>query len=91
MISDTIIINIMERLKNLRVLALSYCFGDISISSFKISAMPCLKKLELKRVIPWMSNKDLFVLTENCPNLVELSLLGCPNLDPGQLFAFLMR
>lgn len=79
-ISDDIIINIMETLRNLRVLALCYCFGDISISGFKFSR-PNLRKLQLERVTPWMTNKDLFVLTQSFPNLVELSLLGCPLLD----------
>ncbi|XP_024033006.1 BTB/POZ domain-containing protein FBL11 [Morus notabilis] len=79
-ISDDIIINIMETLRNLRVLALCYCFGDISILGFKFS-MPNLRKLQLERVTPWLTNKDLVILIRSFPNLVELALLGCPHLN----------
>ncbi|XP_059463633.1 BTB/POZ domain-containing protein FBL11 isoform X2 [Corylus avellana] len=79
-ISDTVITNMMTSLRNLRVLALCYCLGDISISSFNFS-MPNLKKLQLERVTPWMTNNDLAILTQNCANLVELSLLGCKLLN----------
>ncbi|KAB1221289.1 BTB/POZ domain-containing protein FBL11 [Morella rubra] len=75
-ISDTVIMNIMASLRKLQVLALCYCFGDISVSSFNFS-MPSLKKLRLERVTPWMTNADLLILTQNFLNLVELSLLGC--------------
>ncbi|KAF7818760.1 BTB/POZ domain-containing protein FBL11 [Senna tora] len=79
-ISDTILMNIAASLRNLQVLALCYCFGDISISSFKFS-MQNLRKLRLERVTPWMTNDDLAILTWNCRNLVELSLLGCSLLN----------
>ncbi|KAF4368234.1 hypothetical protein F8388_022867 [Cannabis sativa] len=79
-ISDSIIVNIMESLRNLQVLALCYCFGDISIAAFKFF-MPNLRKLQLERVNPWMTNEDLVILTQSFPNLAELSLLGCPLLD----------
>ncbi|XP_062166562.1 BTB/POZ domain-containing protein FBL11 isoform X4 [Alnus glutinosa] len=79
-ISDTIITNMMASLRNLRVLALCYCLGDISILSFNLS-MPNLRKLQLGRVSPWMTNNDLAILTQNCANLVELSLLGCKLLN----------
>ncbi|KAL5570633.1 hypothetical protein UlMin_027208 [Ulmus minor] len=79
-ISDSILENIMVTLKNLHVLALSYCFGDISLSGFQFS-MPNLRKLQLERVTPWLTNKDLVILTQNFPNLVEFSLLGCTLLN----------
>ncbi|KAI4348997.1 hypothetical protein L6164_009656 [Bauhinia variegata] len=79
-ISDIIVMNMATSLRNLQVLALCYCFGDISISSLK-SSMKNLRKLRLKRVTPWMTNDDLVILTQNCGNLVELSLLGCPFLN----------
>lgn len=74
-ISDCMIINILTSLRQLQTLALCYCLGDISISSFNIS-MPNLRILKLERVTPWMTNNDLVLLTRNCANLVELSLLG---------------
>ncbi|KAK7396655.1 hypothetical protein VNO78_17811 [Psophocarpus tetragonolobus] len=83
-IADIIVMNFVTSLKNLKVLALCYCFGDISMSSFKFP-MQNLRKLRLERVTPWMTNDDLVVLTQNCRNLVELSLLGCPLLDPDSL------
>lgn len=86
-ISDTVITNMMASLRNLRVLALCYCLGDISISSFNFS-MPNLKKLQLERVTPWMTNNDLAILTQNCASLVELSLLGCKLLNSGKEFLF---
>ncbi|PON55995.1 hypothetical protein TorRG33x02_297610, partial [Trema orientale] len=79
-LSDSIIVNIMETLRNLQVLALCYCLGDISIKGFKFY-MPNLRKLQLERVTPWMTNEDLVILTQGCPNIVKLSLLGCPRLD----------
>ncbi|XP_022634987.1 BTB/POZ domain-containing protein FBL11 isoform X3 [Vigna radiata var. radiata] len=83
-ISDIIVMNIAASLKNLQVLALCYCFGDISMSSFKFP-MQSLRKLRLERVTPWMTNDDLVVLTQNCRNLAELSLLGCSLLDSDSL------
>ncbi|XP_034226541.1 BTB/POZ domain-containing protein FBL11 isoform X2 [Prunus dulcis] len=79
-ISDRTIMNIMANLKKLVVLAFCHCLGDISILSFKFP-MPNLRKLKLQRVTPWMTNNDLFILTQSCANLVELSLLGCTLLD----------
>lgn len=81
-ISDRTIMNIMANLKKLVVLAFCHCLGDISILSFKFP-MPNLRKLKLQRVTPWMTNNDLFILTQSCANLVELSLLGCTLLDSG--------
>ncbi|CAI8614818.1 unnamed protein product [Vicia faba] len=78
-ISDIIVTKLIITLK-LQVLALCYCFGDISMSSFKIP-MQNLRKLRLERVTPWMTNDDLVILSQNCRNLVELSLLGCPLLN----------
>lgn len=75
-ITDSIMINIMQSLRYLQVLVLCYCLGDISSLSFKFS-MPNLRKLRLERVTPWMTNDELAILTQNCVNLVELSLLGC--------------
>ncbi|XP_018839772.1 BTB/POZ domain-containing protein FBL11 isoform X2 [Juglans regia] len=74
-VSDTVVTNMMTSLRNLRVLALCYCFGDISMLSFNFST-PNLRKLRLERVTPWMTNNDLIILTQTCANLVELSLLG---------------
>ncbi|XP_045795974.1 BTB/POZ domain-containing protein FBL11 isoform X1 [Trifolium pratense] len=79
-LSDIIVTRIAMSLMNLQVLALCYCFGDISISSFKFP-MQNLRKLRLERVTPWMTNDDLVILTQNCRNVVELSLLGCPLLN----------
>ncbi|KAF3440498.1 hypothetical protein FNV43_RR18782 [Rhamnella rubrinervis] len=79
-ISDSIIKNIVATLRNLQVLALCHCLGDISISGFKFS-MPNLRKLQLELVTPWMTNNDLVMLTQSCANLIELSLLGCKLLN----------
>ncbi|CAH2059086.1 unnamed protein product [Thlaspi arvense] len=79
-ISDSALTSIVTSLKHLQELALSYCFGDISLQSFKFS-MPNLRKLRLERVTRWMTNDDLSVLTQSCPNLTELSLLGCLQLN----------
>ncbi|XP_006410814.2 BTB/POZ domain-containing protein FBL11 isoform X2 [Eutrema salsugineum] len=79
-ISDSALTSIVTSLKHLQELALSYCFGDISLQSFKLS-MPSLRKLRLERVTRWMTNDDLFVLTQSCPHLTELSLLGCLHLN----------
>ncbi|XP_065857051.1 BTB/POZ domain-containing protein FBL11-like isoform X2 [Euphorbia lathyris] len=83
MLSDTIVINIMA-LKHLRALGLCYCFGDISISSFR-NCFPNLTKLRLERVAPWVTNNDLDVLILNCVNLVEFALVGCRLLNPDSL------
>uniref|UniRef100_A0A2P2LXB5 BTB/POZ domain-containing protein FBL11 n=1 Tax=Rhizophora mucronata TaxID=61149 RepID=A0A2P2LXB5_RHIMU len=83
LISDSIVKNIIAYLRHLQALALCYCLGDISISSLCFS-MPNLKKLRLERVTPWMTNDDLIILTQGTENLVELSLLGCRLLNPGQ-------
>ncbi|OMO82139.1 hypothetical protein CCACVL1_12065 [Corchorus capsularis] len=79
-ISDCIIIDIITSLMQLQTLALCYCHGDISISSFNTS-MPNLRKLRLERVTPWMTNNDLVLLTQNCVNLVDLALIGCKLLN----------
>ncbi|CAL5194201.1 unnamed protein product [Lathyrus oleraceus] len=79
-ISDIIVTKLIMTLVELQVLALCYCFGDISMSSFKFP-MRNLRKLRLERVTPWMNNDDLVILSQNCRNLVELSLLGCPLLN----------
>ncbi|GAB4856419.1 hypothetical protein Ancab_014337 [Ancistrocladus abbreviatus] len=80
MISDDTVIMLMETLRSLRALELCYCTGDISPLSLTIS-MPNLRRLKLERVTPWMTNDDLALLTENCANLTELSLIGCVHLD----------
>ncbi|KAK7844414.1 btb/poz domain-containing protein fbl11, partial [Quercus suber] len=82
-ISETVIMNILAYLRNLGVLALCYCLGDISMLSFSLS-MQNLRKLRLERVTPRMTNNDLVILTQNCATLVELSLLGCKLLNSGQ-------
>ncbi|WCJ34349.1 BTB/POZ domain-containing protein FBL11 [Euphorbia peplus] len=82
-ISDTIITNIMT-LRHLRALGLAYCFGDISISSFKNCSMN-LTKLKLERVAPWMTNNDLDVLIHNFESLVEFALVGCRLLNSDSL------
>lgn len=82
-ISDRVLINIMESLRHLQVLALCYCLGEISPLSFKFS-MPNLRKLRLERVTPWMTNDHLVILTQNCANLTELLLLGCRLLNSGE-------
>ncbi|KAL8505061.1 hypothetical protein ACS0TY_016319 [Phlomoides rotata] len=79
-ISDSAIIYIMKTLPYLQILALCYCFGGISPLCFKFG-MPNLRILRLERVTPWMTNEALATLTENCPNLVKLSLIGCTLLD----------
>ncbi|CAK9159563.1 unnamed protein product [Ilex paraguariensis] len=79
-ISDSVVANITETLRHLQVLALCYCFGETSSLSFKCH-MPNLRKLKLERVAPWMNNDDLVILTQNCTNLIELSLLECALLN----------
>lgn len=75
-ISDHLIVNLLETLTHLKSFALCHCLGETSPSSLKVS-MPNLRKLRLERVAPWMSNADLVSLSQNCANLIELSLLGC--------------
>ncbi|URE49019.1 BTB POZ domain-containing protein [Musa troglodytarum] len=79
-ISDSIFRSIQESLKNLKVLRLCCCLGDLTSFACKIS-MPQLRVLRLEWVTPWMTNNDLAVLTKNCPNVVEFSLSGCKLLD----------
>lgn len=79
-ISDSALTSIVTSLKQLEELALSYCFGDITLRSFEFS-IPKLRKLRLERVTRWMTNEDLFVLTQSCPNLTELTLVGCSHLN----------
>lgn len=71
-------------MQHLRFLALCYCFGGISSLTFK-TRIPNLRNLKLERVTPWMTNEELAILAENCADLVELSLVGCPLLDFGKL------
>ncbi|PIA25214.1 hypothetical protein AQUCO_12200001v1 [Aquilegia coerulea] len=79
-ISDCIVKTIVESLRQLRVLGLCHCLGDLSPLGVHIS-MPNLRKLRLERVIPWMTNDDLVILTQNCTSLIELSLSGCRQLN----------
>ncbi|KAG5582722.1 hypothetical protein H5410_053349 [Solanum commersonii] len=79
-VSDSVVRNILETLKNLQVLALCYCFDEISSLSFQSSA-PRLRKLKLERVSTQMTNDDLLILSQNCMNLTELSLVGCKRLN----------
>ncbi|MCL7039154.1 hypothetical protein MKW94_017492, partial [Papaver nudicaule] len=79
-ISDSVVINLLESLRFLQVLGLCYCLGDLSSVIFSCS-VPNLKVLKLERVIPRMTNEDLVNLTKNCKNLVELSLSGCALLN----------
>ncbi|KAK1439449.1 hypothetical protein QVD17_05267 [Tagetes erecta] len=75
-ISDDLIVNMLESLHHLKSFALCHCLGKTSSWSLNAS-MPNLRKLRLERVSPWMSNADLISLSHNCANLMELSLLGC--------------
>lgn len=75
-ISDDLIVNLLESLKHLKSFALCHCLGDISPSIFRVE-MPNLKKLRLERVAAWMKNSDLIILSQSCANMIELSLLGC--------------
>ncbi|KAI3947488.1 hypothetical protein MKX01_028393 [Papaver californicum] len=80
-ISDCVVINILETVRCLQVLKLCYCLGELSPVIFRCSVIPNLKVLNLERVTPWMTNEDLVNLTMNCKNLVELSLSGCALLN----------
>ncbi|CAL9770597.1 unnamed protein product [Musa acuminata subsp. burmannicoides] len=79
-ISDSIFRSIQESLKNLKVLQLCCCLGDLTSFALKISMLQ-LRILRLEWVTPWMTNNDLAILTKNCPNVVEFSLSGCKLLD----------
>lgn len=79
-ISDDVVKKLIGSLRYLQVLALCHCLGEISPASFMFK-MPNLRKLQLERVTPWMTNDDLATLVQNCPNLVELFLVGCRLLD----------
>ncbi|XP_073007356.1 BTB/POZ domain-containing protein FBL11 isoform X2 [Typha latifolia] len=79
-ISDTVMRIILESLRYLRVLGLHCCLGDWTSFSFRTS-MPMLRILRLEWVSPWMTNDDLTLLTQNCSDLIELSLSGCKLLD----------
>ncbi|GJX35690.1 BTB/POZ domain-containing protein FBL11 isoform X1 [Tanacetum coccineum] len=79
-ISDQLIVNLLDFLRNLKSFAMCHCLGEISSSSFNVS-MPNLRKLRLERVAPWLNNDDLINLSQNCTNLIELSLLGCRHLN----------
>lgn len=81
-ISDSILRSIGESLKNLRVLHLCCCLGDLTSFNFT-AGMHLLRILRLERVTPWMTNEDLSVLTKNCPLVLEFSLTGCRLLDSG--------
>ncbi|CAN0879896.1 BTB/POZ domain-containing protein FBL11 [Linum grandiflorum] len=83
-ISDEVLVSITTSLRSLQTLTLSYCIGDLSISSFRLP-LPQLTKLRLQRVTPWMTNNELTVLAQNYPNLEELSLVGCRLLDSDSL------
>ncbi|GMH26341.1 hypothetical protein Nepgr_028184 [Nepenthes gracilis] len=79
-ISDDIVMVLLETLGNLRKFEVCYCMGVISSSILGLS-VPNLRILKLERVTPWMTNGDLAILTQSCANLIELSLIGCVCLD----------
>ncbi|KAK4792848.1 hypothetical protein SAY86_023283 [Trapa natans] len=79
-LSDGILSDIIKSLKHLKVLDLCFCLGEVSVLSFKFP-MPYLRKLGLRRVAAWMTNDDLLVLTQNCPSLTDLCLVGCKLLN----------
>ncbi|XP_071704729.1 BTB/POZ domain-containing protein FBL11-like [Rutidosis leptorrhynchoides] len=83
-ISDDLIVNLLESLRHLKSFVLCHCLGDTSSLIFKVS-MPNLRKLRLERVSPWMNNDDLITLCQNCDNLTELSLVGCRLLNSESL------
>ncbi|KAK3163120.1 hypothetical protein QOZ80_1BG0097930 [Eleusine coracana subsp. coracana] len=78
-ISDRVVRNLLESATNLQVLCLHYCLGSLTSYSFQAKAS-ALRILRLEWVIPWITNDDLTILTQNC-NLVELSLSGCKLLE----------
>ncbi|CAL4971944.1 unnamed protein product [Urochloa decumbens] len=78
-ISDRVVRNLLESARNLQVLCLHYCLGNLTSFSFQEKA-PALRILRLQWVTPWITNDDLTILTKSC-NLVELSLSGCKLLD----------
>ncbi|KAH7671420.1 RNI-like protein [Dioscorea alata] len=80
-VSDGTVRSLLESLKYLRELQLVCCLGELTSYSFEIG-MPMLRVLRLEWVTPWMTNRDLVILTQNCSNLVEFSLSGCKLLDP---------
>ncbi|KAH9602707.1 hypothetical protein KSS87_015398 [Heliosperma pusillum] len=79
-ISDIAIMKLLVTLRSLHALSVCYCIGDISWLALNCKA-PLLRKLKLERVTPWMTNDNLALLTQNCANLIELSLVGCTCLD----------
>ncbi|KAJ0973435.1 hypothetical protein J5N97_021394 [Dioscorea zingiberensis] len=79
-VSDDTLRCLLGSLKYLQELGLICCLGALTSYSFQIG-MPNLRVLRLKWVTPWMTNHDLVILTQNCSNLVELSLSGCKLLD----------
>ncbi|KAK9755348.1 hypothetical protein RND81_01G019000 [Saponaria officinalis] len=79
-ISDVVIMNLLVTLRKLQALSVCYCIGDLSPLFLNCKAS-YLRKLKLERVTPWMTNDDLALLTQNCANLMELSLVGCTRLD----------
>lgn len=83
MVSDGTVRSLLGSLKYLQELQLVCCLGELTSYSFEIG-MPMLRILRLEWVTPWMTNRDLVILTQNCSNLVELSLSGCKLLDSGQ-------
>ncbi|KAL9238856.1 hypothetical protein vseg_013228 [Gypsophila vaccaria] len=79
-ISDAVITNLLVTSRKLQALSICYCIGDVSPLALNCKALH-LRKLKLERVTPWMTNDNLALLTENCANLMELSLVGCIRLD----------
>ncbi|KAK9126460.1 hypothetical protein Scep_015306 [Stephania cephalantha] len=75
-ISDDIVKSVVESLRNLQVLGICCCLGELSSLSI-FSGATNLRKLSLLRMTPWMTNDDLVVLTQNCTGLIELQLSGC--------------
>ncbi|PKU84509.1 BTB/POZ domain-containing protein FBL11 [Dendrobium catenatum] len=81
-IYDDIVRSILESLKHLQMLWLCCCLGYFTSLSFQIPMLN-LTSLKLDWVTPWMTNNDLILLTQNCSNVLELSLSGCKLLDSG--------
>ncbi|GJN16613.1 hypothetical protein PR202_gb03617 [Eleusine coracana subsp. coracana] len=84
-ISDRVVRNLLESATNLQVLCLHYCLGSLTSYSFQAKAS-ALRILRLEWVIPWITNDDLTILTQNC-NLVELSLSGCKLLESSKFYS----